>query len=182
LRVFHQPNAISAHFHLTTRPRWDSPGRGPCQRGQQMPVVRPTFVGMHDKPASHGFAPTEMRQFAPLGAASVEFSEDRNAAQINKEKRKRLLIIELPMAARFSKSYQPREVLRSQPATVSLRKLCRPCQQHSSAFARSGLPRHEKISHFYKRNRRPMMGVHVTGHRRLRRGPQEDNEKRTRRN
>jgi hypothetical protein len=126
LRVFHQLNAISAHFHLTARPRWVSPGRGPCQRGQQMPVVRPTFVGMHDKPASHGFAPTEMRQFAPLGAASAEFSEDRNAAQINKEKRKRLLIIQLPMAARFSKSYQPREVLRSQPATVSPRKLCRP--------------------------------------------------------
>jgi hypothetical protein len=61
-----------------------------------MPVVRPTFVGMHDKPASHGFAPTEMTQFAPLGAASVEFSEDRNVAQINKGK-KRLLIILLPM-------------------------------------------------------------------------------------
>lgn len=60
-----------------------------------MPVVRPTFVGMHDKPASHGFAPTEMRQFAPLGAASAEFSEDRNAAQTNKEKRKRLPIIQL---------------------------------------------------------------------------------------
>jgi hypothetical protein len=41
-----------------------------------MPVVRPPFVGMHDKPASHGFAPTEIRQFAPLGAASAEFSED----------------------------------------------------------------------------------------------------------
>jgi hypothetical protein len=49
-----------------------------------MPVVRPTFVGMHDKPASHGVAPTEVTQVAPLGAASVEFSEDRNAAQINK--------------------------------------------------------------------------------------------------
>ena len=60
-----------------------------------MPVVRPTFVGMHDKPASHGFAPTEIRQFAPLGAASAESPEDdpRNAAQINKEQRKRLLTI-----------------------------------------------------------------------------------------
>jgi hypothetical protein len=37
-----------------------------------------------------------MRQFALLGAASAGFSEDRNAAQINKEKRKRLLIIQLP--------------------------------------------------------------------------------------
>jgi hypothetical protein len=64
-----------------------------------MPVVRPTFVGMQDKPASHGFAPTEMTQFGPLGAASAEFSEDdaRNAAQINKGKRRRLLIIQLPM-------------------------------------------------------------------------------------
>ena len=53
-----------------------------------MPVIRPTFVGMHDKPASHRFAPTEIRQFAPLGAASAEFSEDdaRNPAQINKRK------------------------------------------------------------------------------------------------
>jgi hypothetical protein len=59
-----------------------------------MPVVRPTFVGMHDKPASHGVAPTEITQFAPLGAASAESSEDdaRNAAQINKGKRTRLLI------------------------------------------------------------------------------------------
>ena len=60
-----------------------------------MPVIRPTFVGMHDKPASHRFAPTEIRQFAPLGAASAEFSEDdaRNPAQINNGKPKRLLII-----------------------------------------------------------------------------------------
>jgi hypothetical protein len=61
-----------------------------------MPLVRPTFVGMHDKLASHGFAPNEMTQLAPLGAASAEFSEDdaRNAAQINnKGKRKLLLII-----------------------------------------------------------------------------------------
>ena len=59
-----------------------------------MPVVRPTFVGMHDKPASHWFAPTEMTQFAPLGAASAESSEDnaRNAAQLNKGKRKSFLI------------------------------------------------------------------------------------------
>jgi hypothetical protein len=60
-----------------------------------MPVVRPTFVKMHDKPASHGFAPTEMTQLAPLGAASAKFNEDdaRSAAQINRGKRKRLLII-----------------------------------------------------------------------------------------
>jgi len=60
-----------------------------------MPVARPMFVGMHDKPTSHGFAPTEMMQFAPLGAASAGFSEDdaRSAAQINKGKRKLLLII-----------------------------------------------------------------------------------------
>jgi hypothetical protein len=61
-----------------------------------MPLVRPTFVGMHDKLASHGFAPNEMTQLAPLGAASAEFNEDdaRNAAQINnKGKRKLLLII-----------------------------------------------------------------------------------------
>jgi hypothetical protein len=64
-----------------------------------MPVVRPTFMGMHDKPASHGFAPSEVTQFAPLGAASAGFSEDdaRNPAQINKGKPKRLLIIQLPM-------------------------------------------------------------------------------------
>jgi hypothetical protein len=45
---------------------------------------------MHDKPASHWFAPTEMTQFAPLGAASAECTEDnaRNAAQLNKGKRK----------------------------------------------------------------------------------------------
>ena len=69
-----------------------------------MPVVRPTFVGMHDKPASHGFAPTEMTQFAPLGAASAEFSEDdaRSAAQINKGKRKRLLIMRHRCTSRFS--------------------------------------------------------------------------------
>jgi hypothetical protein len=60
-----------------------------------MPVVRPTFVNMHDKPASHGFAPTEMTQLAPLGAASAEFNEDdaRSAAQIDRGKRKCLLTI-----------------------------------------------------------------------------------------
>jgi hypothetical protein len=50
---------------------------------------------MHDKPASHGFAPIEMTQFALLGAASAEFSEDdaRNAAQINNKGKRRLLLI-----------------------------------------------------------------------------------------
>jgi len=70
-----------------------------------MPVVRPTFVGTHDKPASHGFTPTEMMQFALLGAASVESCKDdaRNAAQINKGKGKRLLIIKRHRcASRFS--------------------------------------------------------------------------------
>jgi hypothetical protein len=58
---FHQLNAISAHFHLTTRPRWVSAGRGPW------PVVRPTQA------ASSQLAQT--RVMPPLGAASAEFND-----------------------------------------------------------------------------------------------------------
>jgi hypothetical protein len=65
----------------------------------ELPNVRtPATIAAHARvittPASHGFAPTEMTQFALLGAASAGFSKDdaRNAAQINQGKRKRLLI------------------------------------------------------------------------------------------
>jgi hypothetical protein len=86
-----------------------------------MPLVRPTFVGMHDKPASHGFAPNEMTQLALLGAASAEFSEDdaRNVAQINTGKMKRLLIVKRHQCASRLSNILPRNPTAIKSVTIT---------------------------------------------------------------
>ena len=67
-------------------------GRGSSKLAQQMPVV-PVIRGEHDKPASHSLM--KGSQDEPLGTACAESSDDdaRNAAQINKGKPKRLIMI-----------------------------------------------------------------------------------------
>jgi hypothetical protein len=76
---------------------------------------------MHDKPASHGFAPNEMTQLALLGAASAEFSEDdaSNVAQINTGKMKRLLIVKRHQCASRLSNILPRNPTATKSVTIT---------------------------------------------------------------